>query len=494
MNYIDEGHIIRHAQNMYKANSIQPYWYLYGSAMMNLTNSVVSLRLFFADDKESVKESIKIYPQGYYENIFPSSVESEYSIVYPGIFLTVGRFIVFIFFLLAVFFLYLISARFLPTYFSLIPSFLLLTIPILAEYSVYVHNDIPMMSILVIVVYLTLKWHEKKNICYVFIASFLSGISCGMKYTGVLSLGFLFMYILASNLRQKNKFFLIILSSLFLILGFYASSPGILGHENEAIKVFLEYNNYYSHKPGSYLSYLKAFFINGEIGFVFSTLAFLSLVVLPFTEVKENKKFFIISSLWLTGFFLVFLRYQYQPTRNIFSSLPLLCLSASYLFYRFTREFKTYKLGLLLSSVIFLSLVISQFIFFEKSEKRVEARVDSRIEFFNWLNATHDSLPKKYFYLDHIAISPEHINRLKNNLVKLNIESLRRMLVSNLIDSKALIVLPESSIENKVYDDVIHRLNKSGFKEVKVFGRRPIYFQPNFFRPGDMKISIFAKV
>lgn len=492
MNYIDEGHIVRHSQNMYKASSVRPHIYLYGSAMMNMINLVVMTRLIFADDREQFKSDIKVYPQGYYEHIFTNDVESEYSIVYPPLFLVAGRVIVLFFFILSIFLLYLLSSNFLPPVFSVLPSMLLATTPILSEYSVYVHNDIPMLCLFLTVILCAVKWQKSRKNYLIIIASFMSGVSVGMKYTGMLFLVFTMLYVIFSDEYIKRKIFLMILSCFCLILGFYFSSPGLFGFERDVLKSFLEYNAFYSSQSGSHFGYLKAFFVYKDIGQILSLFGFLGLFVLPIFSKSNQRKFFLVSLTWTILFLALFFRYEFQPTRNMFPFLPLLVLSAVILVFKFLTLLPVK----FIESYISIFFLIFVFTLQYKSLRNREISVqkeDSRIAMSQFFKK-NELYNYELYFLPQIALNPIDRFILKD---KLNVES-RELVYKNSSEklvfatkAKSVVAIPEFDIES-LNKSIIYQLENLGLKKVSSIGSKSVNSKPFYYRPNNIRIDLYS--
>lgn len=490
--YIDEGHVVRHAQNMFKINSLHPNWYGYGSVLMNLINLHATVVHSISGDLEDLRKSVKVLPTGQLEKfVGEDEVEEEYSLAIPDIFILYGRMIVILCFLMSVYFVFLISQKLLRGGMTFVAPLALLTIPVLNEYTIYVHNDIVMMCFITMAAFLSMKWAESFKLPLLMGAGLLCGMAAGAKYTGAASIGIPFLFVLLSNLKFLKKLTFMFVLGLTLIAGFYVSSPGMIGHGREALESFLSYRSYYASKGGSRWSYFFQMIDSRVFGLpliLFSVLGFLYSV-----KVTSEKKIIGIFGFWCAAYFALFQQYSNQPIRNIFPIFPFLCIFSAYgiisivsFFNLKLRRITAPALGALLISILSwnsFSVGIAQ-----------HRQVNTRIQLTQW--ATHEFKEgDQVFYQGALAFHHSNIDEIEK---KTSSKFFKKMTFDSSLRDWNYYIFPEIEKEELAsrtdYQDFLKFLSQNKFKLEKVFGSEKSSYKQNVFKAPDSVIYVYKNL
>jgi len=91
--------------------------------------------------------------------------------------------------------LYQISLRWLSPVEALLPVLLTASTPVLFQFQSLVHGDIPMMLCLLLVLLCCMKWTDSRKAYLLVIAGLLAGVAAGIKYSGLLLLGFPVLFV-----------------------------------------------------------------------------------------------------------------------------------------------------------------------------------------------------------------------------------------------------------------------------------------------------------
>jgi len=504
MNYGDEGHIVRNAQNMYRANTLDPQWYQYGAAIMHSINISIYIRSLLDGDLQGVREQTKVYPRGNFSELVPkSAIESEYSIVDPPQFLNTGRSVVLGTFLLAMILVYLISRRWLSPLESLLPVLISSTIPILFKYQSFVHGDIPLMTCLLGTLLCCFKWAEKKQFSYLVLGSIIAGIAAGIKYSGLLLLGFPVFFVCFYSKSFRKILPRLVFLPLFLIAGYYVSNPGSLGNEKEVVETFLWDKNYYAKKK-PLNSYYQQFLDKEHVGWPLLSLAFIGIGFALFSGKRLSDSGFgamaMISSrerriassillIWMSCYFFTFQRYGYQPLRNMFCILPILCLFASLGLVGLFHFVPSRLAGSVLCVSIGAFLLIRQIDICRNIYERKTSVVDSRIVLTDWLS---DNIPSgaEVRFLSTIAFSRQTLSKASEAGLRLEkIPSVEKLLDS---PEDSYIVLPTLKDSGRDSLSISKELENQGRKIVKETGTFQISIKPNYFKSNQMKLMAFS--
>ena len=420
MNYVDEGHIVRHAMNMYRDNNTRAHWYQYPSGMMNITIFTVKLYNFFSNEKQNFREQVKVYPLvNFYRDKYSNKkdIELNYNICDPPIFLMGGRFAVALMGTISVIFMFFILRIFFPFNISFLGAVVFSLIPAVTIHSQVVNNDIPMTLASSVIIFSTFYWSKTTSLKYLMIAALFTGFSTSCKYSGFLFVGFIGFVVFAQNISLYSKIKCALICAPFYILGVYLIFPGLFGIEAEVINTFLWDLNYYKTKTGNYPSALLVLSKSNEMGLpilIFGTLGF----ICSFFD-KQNRRIFVPCIIWLSLFLWTFLRHTYQPPRNLFQTTPIVLLFCVYFIWiacKFVcirrQNYHTY-----LTSAVLSILIIFQFFNTYIKQKEWLNDIDSRITATNWLRDNINS-KSSVIYHEGLAVAPVILKELnyKNNL------------------------------------------------------------------------------
>lgn len=502
MNHIDEGHIVRHAQNMYKTETLDPHWYQYGAALMHSINLVVSLDSFLDGDEVRLKSLIGIYPHGSMPDEwkrFPTL--PEYSLVEPPQFLLAGRLLILAFSVLSLLLLYLLALRWFSPWEALLPVIILGSIPDIFKYQTLVHGDIPVMACLLAVFIFSFVWLESKNHLYLVAAGLISGFAMGIKYSGLLLLGIPVLFVLSQlhlrQLRDWTKVGLKLLGLLLcLVCGYYLSNPGSLGNEAEIFETFLWDKQYYA-KKGKRFSYWNSLITRENIGSELFALAIIGVgfALASIRSLCSNSYgrvtiiAALIASIWSLAYLVTFWRYDYQPIRNLFCIMPFFAIlvSRGLLGLRdlFSRTDRTRVFGLVLIPLIVLTKFYDNSqVFFERT-----GQPDSRIQLTEWLLREIPQGSEIRFHRA-VAMANGDLGRLgKAGFEVMTIANEEELLEG---DRGTYIVIPApraSYLAKTIFPDALERKQLSVRKR---FGEFETDYYPNIFRDNHTKLVVYS--
>lgn len=495
MNYNDEGHIVRHAQNMFRAQTIDPHWYQYGSAMMNAVNLGVLGYVALSDDITRFRSTVKMYPNKYFENLYPGEwFENRYGIVDPPIFLVAGRIIVFFFGATGLILIFCLGRFFFSDPQTLLPPVILATIPILFQFQGYVHNDIPMATLLIGILLCSLLWNHGNNKAWLLLGGVLAGAATGFKYSGLLFTGLPTLFIITSKLSARQKLYSLTLLAFTLIAGIYITCPGFFGSEKEVFQTFLWDAAYYRNKGKTSLGSFGQVLDGQFVGIPLLLLAALGAVLL-FAK-RETRRVSSIMIFWASCFFLVFARYEYQPMRNLFVLFPFLALFASFALVetgRWVGSVTNWRVGAAttwgMAAILLFFLVTNSY---ETYAKHSSIK-DSRIEITEWLlqNGSADGGKIAVASIAHFA--PLHIAQLSNRYTVSVFDS------TNQLNERAdfsYLIIPEigksiTALENDFKSLELSLVNE-GRQIVFSSGIWPAPGYPNVFIYPNVHLRIYA--
>ena len=495
MNYIDEGHIVRHAQNMFRAQTVDPHWYQYGSALMNAVNLGVLGYAALGDDITRFRSTVKMYPNKYFENHHPGEwFENRYGIVDPPIFLVAGRIIVLFFGVTGLLLIFWIGRFFFGGSHTLLPPIILALIPVLFQFQGYLHNDIPMTTLLMGILLCSLLWNRENNKVWLLLGGVLAGAATGFKYSGVLFTGLPTLFIITSKLPVRQKLQCLTLLTCSLVPGIYIVCPGFLGSEKEVFQTFLWDAAYYSNKSKSAVGYFSQLIDSQSVGIPLLLFAALGAILL--LAKRETRKVSSIIIFWSSCWFLVFVRYDYQPIRNLFVLFPFLALFASFALVETGRRIgsvtnrrvgETTTWGM--AAVLLFFLGSSTYSVY-KNQSLIK---DSRIEITEWLLQNGSANGEKIAIPSISHFAPLHIAQLSSRYAVTVFDSPNQL--QNPAELTYLII-PEIDISRTTLHNDFKSLELSlvneGQQAVFSSGHQPIYGYPNVFLSPKSNLRIYS--
>lgn len=327
LTYIDEGYVVRHAMNMFRDGTLDPHWYLYYPGLMNLINAPLWAGHRSMQTLDAFRETVTVYPDTeYFTQIYggdPASVEPYYSVVEPPVFLLAGRIIVALFSAASVWVVYR-AFRVGHTWgWALTGTFFFAFLPALVVHSHSVNNDMPMVFFFAATLWAFLRWRARGVLRYLVLAGLASGAAAAFKPTGILALGFPLLGVAAAALPWKKKVVGGIALCAATVPGFLALSPNFLANPAGFIEGTLECLRIYRHVmptekaaslavQGDYAGW--PFLLLAGTGYVLGT------AVCP--------RLFGPLTVWTVYMVWFYLRFKYQPIRNLYPLAPILAFAA----------------------------------------------------------------------------------------------------------------------------------------------------------------------
>ena len=412
MNYVDEGHIIRHAQNMYHEGSTDPRWYQYNAGMMNLTNLGVWLYVHLTGQAEGFRESVRVYPYiKHFAEAFPDSAESNYNIVEPPIFLLMGRIITAIMGTLSVLAFYFLACQAFPRILSLVATILFAFLPGIVDRSHVVNNDIPMMAMFTVMLGMLLAWRYHPAGWKIAIAGFCAGAAAAFKMSGVLYAGLPFLVILIHPVPPRTRIAHVLLLLLSSLVGVYALLPGLRGAEEHVLNAILFDANWYAARKGNYPSALNMLLSTSILGGSVLSLGALGLACGWLA--KDLRRFAMACTLWLIPFLWVFLRHEYQPVRNLYPLAPMWIFFSAWAVWTVVQWiFRRHtQLAPMAAAILLAACSVMPAVHTVRGLKAWHAARNSRILTAEWLRA--NAQPGALVAFPHgLAFSPWTMRRL----------------------------------------------------------------------------------
>jgi hypothetical protein len=254
MIYVDEGHVVHPASNMYRDRTLDPRRYWHNTLLMTAIDVVVRLVVMGVEDRpQDFRARIR------YHSLDGGTAANEepcFGIVDPPIFLVVGRAIVAVCGTLAVLLMFLLLAEFLPPWPALAGTAVFASLPVLVQYSHFVVGDIPMMLAYLGVYLATLRWSRTGATAWLVASAVASGAACSFKMTGLVAIGFPLVHVALSRSPWRRK---LLLSGLVVVLAyvsFHVFCPGLFGKDAELIRNLGYMNGYYVNHDGSRADHL----------------------------------------------------------------------------------------------------------------------------------------------------------------------------------------------------------------------------------------------
>jgi hypothetical protein len=392
LNYVDEGHVVRWAMDMYREGSLRPLSFHYNPVLQEL----IAVGAWF--QKDSLAPVKLIWSQRLLGNYTENDFERYYGSVDPPEFMGIGRVIVFSFFALSVFGIWLTIAQILPVQFAAFGAVLFSTVPVLIAYSVYIVNDIPIMAAGSFLYCLSLR--EQRSRYLPILAGALIGLAIGFKTSGVLLFGFpAVLFVLNKDWRG------LIVTGLSTLFFFYLFSPGMLGEERgilENLRWQLTSNT-----PSSSSHFMQLISLN-KIGFPLVLCSLWGIYVGVKSSDERLRRVSIAGGVYCLAYLLLIMRNSFQPDRYLLPLLPLFVLFSTVGIHQLFRS----RPRSVVAAIVALSILSSQSYFSYREFRKVSSRVDTRIELLSWFEENLSPGDTVSIW-DAIAFSPSHMRRLE---------------------------------------------------------------------------------
>ncbi len=327
LTYIDEGYVVRHAMNMFRDSTLDPHWYQYYPGLMNLINAPIWACHRSMHTLDEFRETVTVYPDTeYFTQKYghdPASVEPYYSVVEPPIFLLVGRILVALFSAASVWVVYRAFRVEHSWGWAFTGTLFFAFLPALVVHSHSVNNDIPMVFFFAAMLWAFLRWRVKGAPRYLVLAGLACGASAAFKFTGLLALGFPLLGVAAAALPWKKKVAGGIALCAAAVPGFLVLSPNFLANPPGFFAGTLELLHIYKHvMPTEKVASLA---VQGDnAGWPFLLLAGTGYIL----GMAIRPRLFVPLTVWTVFMLWFYLRFKYQPIRNLYPLAPFLAFAA----------------------------------------------------------------------------------------------------------------------------------------------------------------------
>jgi hypothetical protein len=488
MIYVDEGHVVHPASNMYRDRTLDPHHYWHNTLLMTAIDFVVRVIVQAIDDPKEFRARIRYHS---FDGGTASNEEPSYGIVDPPIFLAVGRSIVAVCGSLTVLLMFLLLAELLPPWPALAGAAVFASIPVLVQYSHFVVGDIPMMLAYLAVYLATLRWSRTGTTAWLVASAVASGAACSFKMTGVLAAGFPLVHIALSRSPWRRKVLLSGLVVGLVYVSFHAFCPGLFGKDGDLIENLRFMNGYYLGREGSRVDHLLQLLdlaLPGSLlfGFPLLALALAGGVGLLLDPDRRHAALPIV--LYAVGFLALYSRNHYQPVRSMFPLVPLLLLliawglSALLLRYwpRHGAAGAAAFLGVL--AALCATEAMAQHRDFLKT-------VDSRVALTDWI-ATQMPQGHSLTVLENIHLHPDAGRQTGADIRRVPLADRDVLLNAEWV---ALPMFDEKSpTERDQLESLRRELIAQGRKVVWRRGNREVTADLNYHRPPRMQVQVYG--
>lgn len=495
--HVDEGHTVRQAMNMFRAETWDSGWYYYNTGLMNLTNLPIWANHAIDGDLPGFRKTVKVYPRvAPFENYPPEDMERRYGIVNPEIFLFSARVWTAALCSLGILLCYLALAALLPPIYALLGAALFAVTPAMVIPAHYVNNDVPMATATAGLLWMALRWRRSSRYGDAAGAGIFAAAGASLKVTGFFLGAMPGLVVLLGTATWPRK-----LKAAGLMIGaaavsFYVFNPGLLGRESQVLGWLFGNKEIYAGKSTAPLLLQAA--EASQFGWPILILAALGLLLGMLRQPRVFGPALAALGLYTAPFLLT----PFQPVRNFYPAYPIVLLSAVWLFYAghalLQRRLSASWSG---SIVAVAALLLTGWMAAQTwtAQKQWHSQPHSRVAVTDWLEA-HAPEGSTVALLHDAAFAPSPLLALAHNkkLALLDVSSFDSL--GRACHSADIVVVPakplfgkKREVDHALQHAVGETLRREGLERVFTVGDTVAFLYWGYYCLPQTQFNVFAR-